>query len=140
VKLVAQAGRQGDPPPDTAQLRVGTGCPDHPADSSCRVVTCSGALDLACHDALRAILGQAIDAGATCVVVDLAAVDLIDAATIRVLLTYQRRAAERGRRLRVVHATGLARYVLELTGTYATLVGPPVPTWPARVPRRAALS
>jgi anti-anti-sigma factor len=91
-------------------------------DAGTVTVGISGDVDLASvAEVDRAVLDAVDDA--VVVVVDLAGVTFIDSAGINTLLKSKRLAEERGRRFRVVNATGVVHDVLDLTGVLAHLSG-----------------
>jgi anti-anti-sigma factor len=74
---------------------------------------------------IRALLHRAVDSGAGRVVVDLAAVERLDVVGLGVLMGAHRRAASRGRDLRVVHPSRRVSAVLHITGLERVLCGEP---------------
>lgn len=79
------------------------------------LLTPSGELDVAVAAALRSALREAVGTGSAVVVVDLRDVDFLDSTVLGVVVEAHR-ALEGDRRLRVVHAKGLALRTLQLTG------------------------
>ena len=93
-------------------------------DADTVVVGISGDVDLATvAEVDRAVLDAVDVAGAAVVVVDLAGVTFIDSAGINTLLKSRRLADERGRRFRIVNATGVVHDVLDMTGVLGHLSG-----------------
>lgn len=79
------------------------------------VVRCSGELDAGAPD-LHDALTEALDAGATRVVVDLLEVEFIDSSVVRALLLGQQRTEDAAGWLRVVHSHYLVAKVLDICG------------------------
>ena len=93
-------------------------------DAGTIIVGISGDVDLSTvAEVNNAMLAAVDDADATVVVADLAAVTFIDSAGINTLLKSRRLAEERGRRFRIVNATGVVHEVLDLTGVLDHLSG-----------------
>jgi len=90
------------------------------------VLSLEGELCIAELPDVRALIETAITAGATVLVLDLAAVTLVTAAAVRVLATTEARLAASGGELRLRNVPPMARRVLEITG-FDHLVEPPVP-------------
>jgi anti-sigma B factor antagonist len=80
------------------------------------VLDISGEIDLPTVPAIRARLGQLVDAGVRTVVVDLAAVRFIDSAGIAVLIAGHRLLGDVRGALYVRNARGQVAQVLRLTG------------------------
>lgn len=85
----------------------------------------SGQIDLATAPQLAAALAEARREGVTAIVVDLAAVDFLDSAGVRVLVQASREAAEAGATLYLDGAEGWVARVLEITGVAEFLPPPP---------------
>ena len=90
------------------------------AATECEVVL-SGRLDVSCVAAVREALHEAIDLGAGDVVVDLAAVELVDATGLGVLLGADRRAKQAGRRIVLRGASPRVRRILRVTRLHRVL-------------------
>jgi anti-anti-sigma factor len=95
------------------------------------LIALSGELDAAIHEALRAALTTALardgsgdDGDHGEIVVDMRAVRLLDASTVRVLMGAWRIADDAGRRLRVTGAHGPVRQVIEASGAGHRLLDP----------------
>jgi anti-sigma B factor antagonist len=87
-------------------------------------VAVSGDVDLLSSPAVERAIREAVAVpGATTVRVDLTAVDFLDSSGISVLLRGRRSADEQGIVYRVIGAQGIARRVLQISGTWAHLVG-----------------
>jgi anti-anti-sigma factor len=94
-------------------------------------IALSGELDATEHQAVRAALAAALaddrlgspDAP-TEIVVDLRAVQFLDAGTIRLLVQTRQQALDTGRRLRVTGAEGPVRHVIEASGHGRQLLEP----------------
>lgn len=80
------------------------------------LLTVSGELDLASHQALNDELERAETSEAKRILLDLSRVTFIDSTGICLLVQAHRRSAENGRRLRLLPVSGHVRDVLELTG------------------------
>lgn len=79
------------------------------------LLTPSGELDVAVAADLRTALREAVGSGAAVVVIDLRDVTFLDSTVLGVVVEAHRALGD-GRRLRVVHAKGLALRTLQLTG------------------------
>jgi anti-anti-sigma factor len=80
------------------------------------VVTLSGDFDAGGHEEVRSAVATALAHGRPETVVDMRAVRLLDAGTVRVLLEAWQAAADTGRRLRVTGAGGHVRHVIQAAG------------------------
>jgi anti-anti-sigma factor len=81
------------------------------------VFTLVGELDLGSSDALRTALTDAIgSADVDAVLVDVEGLSFLDSTGIGVLVASWRSATDRGKRLRVDKAHGMAREVMRITG------------------------
>ena len=80
------------------------------------LLTVSGELDVATHEALIEELERAETSDAKPILLDLSRVTFIDSTGVRLLVQAHRRLAEIGRRLRVSLGHGLVREVVELAG------------------------
>jgi len=85
------------------------------------VVSLEGELDCSISDELTRLLAGAVGEGSRRVVVDLAGVTFMDSSGLRCLLQEAEHASHRDVELVVVRASGIARRVLEVTGTYERL-------------------
>lgn len=86
------------------------------------VLSVTGEIDLSTADELQNALDGALDAtGTTEVCVDLTDVGFLDSAGLRVLVSGQRVAEERGLGFRVTGAQPRVRKVIAITGLTATL-------------------
>jgi anti-anti-sigma factor len=101
------------------------------------VVALSGEHDLSTVGVIDATLTEATATGLD-VVVDLGAVEFMDASTVRVLVDGGARVAERGRRLSLRAAHGLPRRLLDICGLNA-MVDPDPPMSDARPAPTTAL-
>ena len=88
----------------------------HERHSEVSLVTVSGELDLATHEALIEGLERAEASDAKPILLDLSSVTFIDSTGVLILVQAHRRFAEIGRRLRVSLGDGLVRKVVELAG------------------------
>jgi anti-anti-sigma factor len=86
-----------------------------------REVVLSGRLDVSCVGAVRDVLHEAIDLGSGDLVVDLAAVELVDATGLGVLLGADRRAKQVGRRIVLRDASPRVRRILRVTRLHRVL-------------------
>jgi anti-sigma B factor antagonist len=86
-----------------------------------RVVVLSGRLDVSTAADVRAALHDAVDLGNGDLVVDLAAVELVDATGLGVLLGADRRAKQAGRRLVLRDAAPRVRRILRVTRLHRVL-------------------
>ena len=83
----------------------------------------TGEVDLATEPALWDAVEKAVLAdGIALVVIDLAETTFLDCAGMSALIRGARLAADNGRRLRAVNATGIALIVLQITGVAGTLL------------------
>ena len=85
------------------------------------VVRLEGELDCAISDELTQLLRIAMGNGSRRVVVDLADVTFMDSSALRCLLQAAEHASGCDGQLVVAQASGMARRVLEVTGTYEAL-------------------
>ncbi|HWI57943.1 MAG TPA: STAS domain-containing protein, partial [Bacillota bacterium] len=104
-----------------------------------------GRMDATWSDHVARALAECMRSGQHNLVVDMAQVDYISSAGLRVLVLYARQLKAIQGRLGVVHASSIVRKVLELAGLDALLLapaGPPAPSAPAIVgaPGRVALA
>lgn len=81
-----------------------------------RILTVSGELDLRTSPELEDRLGQAFDAGAELVILDLRQIEFMDSTGLRVLLGAHQRAHQSGRRFALVKGADQVERVLTLTG------------------------
>ena len=86
-----------------------------------REVVLSGRLDVSCVAEVREALHEAIDLGNGDLVVDLAAVELVDATGLGVLLGADRRAKQAGRRIVLRDASAPVRRILRVTRLHRVL-------------------
>lgn len=92
------------------------------------VVVLAGDLDMSVVDEVCSVLvDEASRPGTTSVIVDLDALDFLDASGLSALVTGHNTARFHGRGFAVTHAHGGVRAVLELTGLLASLSGPAIP-------------
>jgi anti-anti-sigma factor len=82
-----------------------------------------GVLDFGVIEQLTAALEATLADLPPNITLDLTAVSLLDASALRVILTFNQRAAAAGCAFRVVGAAGLVHRVLEITDTLAELTG-----------------
>lgn len=87
------------------------------------VVALAGDIDLATAGQARALIGAAMGAPGTTVVVDTTAVAFIDCAGLRGLLAAQARLLAGGRSMRI-HPSAAVTRLLELTGTTSSFEAP----------------
>jgi anti-anti-sigma factor len=80
------------------------------------VLAVSGELDLRTSPELEERLGNAFDAGAELVILDLRQIEFMDSTGLRVLLAAHQRAQESGRRFALVKGADQVERVLTLTG------------------------
>jgi anti-anti-sigma factor len=90
-------------------------------------VAASGQVDLATAPRLASALAQARDDGSAEIVVDLAGVDFLDSAGVRVLVQAARDTTAAGATLYLDGAQGWVARVLEITGLATHLPPPPAP-------------
>lgn len=90
-------------------------------------VAATGQLDMATAPELDRAVTQAREEGATEVVVDLAGVDFLDSAGVRVLVHQARELKQTGGRLYLQGAREWVARVLEITGVADFLGAPPEP-------------
>jgi anti-sigma B factor antagonist len=96
-----------------------------PGDAGTVTIEAVGDIDLSAVATLREQVDALVAAEAvTGIVIDLAGVHFLDSSGIGALVGSLRAAQEHGRSLRVVHATGLVRDVLELTNVLPLLTDP----------------
>ena len=96
---------------DEARAVISAETPEWPG----ALIVARGELDVQSVPELRARLAEAIDAGKTSVVVDLAEVSFIDSLSLSALVGAQRKLAESGR-LAVVAVHEYVRLILQATG------------------------
>ena len=106
--------------PGQQGLRVSTS-----RDGATAVVCVEGDLDLSSVGDLRHSLVSLVDAGASCLVLDLGRVSFLDCAGIRVLVTARDLTASKGGWMRLESVPAGVRRILQLTGTHQLLE--PVP-------------
>jgi anti-sigma B factor antagonist len=99
---------------------VALGLSSH-SDAGTVTMLVDGDVDLSNAAELERQAAVHIKAGATTVLVDLAAVEFIDSAGIHALVKARRSADEQGRTLRVARASDLVRELLEMTGVWSYL-------------------
>ena len=110
-------------------MKAGSGFPPAPLtvrhhvdpSGSVRMIL-TGEIDISSVDMLArdlATLAYATDN----IVIDLAGVTFLDSTGVAALVLAHRRVAAIGRRLAVINARGVVRRVLDITGTFPTLVG-----------------
>src|SRR5262245_47790436 len=87
-------------------------------------LTLSGELDIDCADQVRAAISNALTGTQDALVVDLAAVTLLDSAGIAALVDGRHRAEAVGCGFQVVSAQDSPRRVLEISNAPAHLLGP----------------
>jgi anti-sigma B factor antagonist len=80
------------------------------------MVRAEGELDIASARLLEEEVREAIDSGASTVVLDLSGLDFIDSTGIRVLLSVAEHASRTGDRLRMLHGSERVENVLDLSG------------------------
>ncbi|GGS69148.1 hypothetical protein GCM10010156_30130 [Planobispora rosea] len=85
---------------------------DHPAAT---VITLDGEIDALSADHLRQAIDQALARGRTRLVVDAAGLGFCDSRGLHTLIAGQRQAVSAGGWLRLAHAHGYLRRLLELT-------------------------
>jgi anti-sigma B factor antagonist len=88
----------------------------HERHGELSLVTVSGELDLATHEALIEGLKRAEASDTKPILLDLSSVTFIDSTGVRLLVQAHRHLAEIGRRLRISLGDGLVREVVELSG------------------------
>ena len=96
-----------------------------------------GRMDATWSDHVAGALAECVRAGQHHIVVDMAAVDYISSAGIRILVLYARQLGGIQGRLGVVNASGIVRNVLELAGLYQLLLAPAGAVTAAPAPPRA---
>ena len=96
---------------EESRARITAETPEWPG----AVVVAEGELDIQSVPELRARLAEAIDAGATRIVVDLAGVSFIDSLSLSALVAAQRRVGEQGR-FAVVAAHEYVQLILQASG------------------------
>jgi len=86
------------------------------SEGSRRVLAVSGELDLAAASTLEQELDQALDSGASLIVLDLKGLDFIDSTGLSVLVRGHQRAQEAGIELGLVNPGAQVERLLSLTG------------------------
>ncbi len=99
---------------DFDALDVTTSYDGFPGHGHGRTVTVAGVIDLVTAPRFRSALVEILEAGNADAVVDLAAVDFIDASGIGVLVWAARMAGDRGGRLTIRNPSQAVRLVLDL--------------------------
>jgi anti-anti-sigma factor len=92
-------------------------------DSSGARIIAHGVLDFASTDLLSDVLDAALARRLPYIALDVTNVRLLDAATVRTLVAFHRRAEGSGCVFRVTGATRLVQRVLDITGTLPLLTG-----------------
>ena len=90
-----------------------------------------GRLDATWSDPVARALAECVRAGQHAIVVDMAEVDYISSAGIRILVLYARQLHTIQGKFGVINPSGIVRKVLELAGLEALLLGPARPATPA---------
>ena len=98
-------------------------------------VAVHGDMDLCSRPGLQQRITSALDAGASCLVIDLGDVGFLDCAGLGTLLFARRLVEARGGCLRLTHVPDGVRRVLALTGSGGLLTDVPVEPHRARPPR-----
>jgi anti-anti-sigma factor len=96
-----------------------------PGNDGRTTVVLSGELDLASVEPLRTLLHAAVDTAPTGVVVDIAAVRLIDSTVLGMFVMTYNAATAAGRSFTLAHPVAAVRRVLATTGVLAMLTTEP---------------
>ena len=88
-------------------------------------VVLQGEADLAARARFHDFLGEALETTAARIDVDLAGLTYLESACLRSLLNAHAAAAEQGRHLRVIYASGVVLRVLEVAGVAEILFADP---------------
>jgi RNA polymerase sigma-B factor len=91
------------------------------SDGQVDLVHVEGVLDMATAPRLRTVIENCLNAGGQHLVVDVAAVDLLDCSAIGTLIRMRGRAGQAGGSLRLVGARGMVLEVLEISGVAKSL-------------------
>ncbi|HEX3369007.1 MAG TPA: STAS domain-containing protein [Candidatus Cybelea sp.] len=83
------------------------------------VLNVRGSMDIATSPTVRTAISEAIDGGATHLIVDLSRLDFLDSTGLGVLIGAHRRTAENGGSLRLVVREGPISRLLNITGLIA---------------------
>src|SRR3954467_13110436 len=95
------------------------------------LVRIAGAVDFASVPYLRQVVFRLYDAGRRHITIDLSEVQLVDPATLRLLLFLQKQAEQHAGSLRTVGARGVVLTTLEVTGVAKQLHAYDDVDWPA---------
>jgi anti-sigma B factor antagonist len=83
------------------------------------VITVSGEVDLATAADLEGVIAEALSGSASVIEVDLAGVEFMDSAGLRVLVAARKQADDAGRTLRLRSPHERVRRIIEITGLSA---------------------